>query len=251
LSPAPSMMIAESPAQGGIQILGTLAPRLPRLLIVVTNWNYMENILHHTFYKKLRVAPEENPVLPTEVPLSPKTYRERMTQIIFEIFNVHVMYLATQTILSLYASGRTTGLVMDFGDGVSHTMPIFEGCALAHAIFRLDLAGRDLSEYLMKILTSARTLSPPPRGRPVVMPKRHFATLCLTTTHSSNRPRKVPTRIRPTCSQTETSHCRCRTFPLRRYIVPAKMSLASKPAESTTLPRSATLTFARICTSCC
>ena len=85
----------------------------------------MEKVWHHTLYNELRVSPEEHPILMTEAPLNPKQNRERMTQIMFEVFNVPCLYVSMQGVCALYASGRTTGVVfltILFGSFISLTI---------------------------------------------------------------------------------------------------------------------------------
>jgi len=132
---------------------GMLSLRYPLEHGVIHSWDDMTALWHHTFYNELRVDPAEQGVMLTEAPMNPKNNREKMCQIMFETFDVPEFYVAVQAVLSLYSSGRTTGIVLDSGDGVSHCVPIYEGYSLPHAVSRLDLAGRDLTTYLQRILT--------------------------------------------------------------------------------------------------
>ena len=118
---------------------------------VVIDWENMEKIWNHSFYNELQVSPEEYAVLLSVAPLISNSNREKMIQIMFESFNTPAMFIAIQEVLSLFASGRTTGIVLGSGDGVSHIVPIEEGYVLPHGVLRLDLAGCDLNDYLMML----------------------------------------------------------------------------------------------------
>ncbi|KAM3267589.1 hypothetical protein P3S67_032218 [Capsicum chacoense] len=120
---------------------------------LVRKWDDIEKLWHHTFYDELCVAPEEHPVLLTEAPFNSKVNREKMTQIIFETFNIPAMYVANKAVLSVFANGRTTCIVVDCGDDVTHAVPIYEGTVLPRAISQLVLGGRDLTDHLIRDLS--------------------------------------------------------------------------------------------------
>uniref|UniRef100_A0A8D0HG70 Actin-related protein T3 n=1 Tax=Sphenodon punctatus TaxID=8508 RepID=A0A8D0HG70_SPHPU len=131
---------------------GILSLRYPVEHGIVTSWADMEAVWKNVYENDLKMKGSERPVLLTEAPLNPLVNREYMAKLMFEKFEVPAFYVAIQAVLALYAAGLTTGCVMDSGDGVTHTVPIFEGYCLPHAVLRLDLAGRDLTDYLMRIL---------------------------------------------------------------------------------------------------
>jgi len=132
---------------------GALVLRYPMEDGIVTNWDDMEKFWFHTFYNELRVAPEEHPVILTETPSNPKANREKMTQIMFESFEVPAMYVAMQPVLSLISTGRTFGIVFECGDRTSHVVPIHDGYALRYGIEKLEFSGRKLTDNLMKIMS--------------------------------------------------------------------------------------------------
>ena len=127
---------------------------------LVQDWDDMEKIWEHTFSQQLRLVvgndteAEEDiaGVMLTEPPMNPKKNREQTTQIMFETFGVRRFYLAMQAVLSMYASGRTTGVVVDSGGSVTHSVPCFDGYSMSHAIQRIKLGGSDLDNYMCKLL---------------------------------------------------------------------------------------------------
>lgn len=120
---------------------------------IVKSWADMEKLWNWTFTNELRCeASEQTGVLITEAPRNPKPNREKMTEIMFEQFNVQNFYVAIQAVMSLYAAGRSTGLVVDSGDGVTHTVPVFEGYSIPSAIERMEIAGREITQYTQKLL---------------------------------------------------------------------------------------------------
>ncbi|KAJ5073813.1 hypothetical protein M0811_08377 [Anaeramoeba ignava] len=126
---------------------------------IITNWEDIEHVWHHTFYNELRVSPEEHPLLMTEPPLNPKANREKTTQIIFETFNIPNFYLSNSSVLALLASGRTTGIIIEMGYQVCNSVPIYEGNALNDSVLRMNIGGKDLTDYLQENIKSERGYS--------------------------------------------------------------------------------------------
>uniref|UniRef100_F1L660 Actin-related protein 2 n=1 Tax=Ascaris suum TaxID=6253 RepID=F1L660_ASCSU len=120
---------------------------------IVRNWDDMAHVWDYTFGpEKLDIDPKECKLLLTEPPLNPSSNRERLFQVMFEQYGFNSLYIAVQAVLTLYAQGLLTGVVVDSGDGVTHICPVYEGFALNHLTRRLDIAGRDITRYLIKLL---------------------------------------------------------------------------------------------------
>jgi actin-related protein 2 len=119
---------------------------------IVQDWNDIDHIWNYTFKEKLKVSPTECKILLTEPPLNPQSNRVQMLQKMFETYQFQGVYLAIQAILTLYAQGLLTGVVVDSGDGVTHIVPVYEGFSLPAHTARINVAGRDVTRYLIKLL---------------------------------------------------------------------------------------------------
>lgn len=119
---------------------------------IIRDWDDMNHVWDYTFSQKLGVDPKQCKVLLTEPPLNPRKNREKMLEIMFEKYGFKSVYVAIQAVLTLYAQGLMNGVVLDSGDGVSHIVPVYEGVGLPHLTKRIDVAGRDITQYFIKLL---------------------------------------------------------------------------------------------------
>uniref|UniRef100_A0A2K5HW92 Actin-related protein 2 n=1 Tax=Colobus angolensis palliatus TaxID=336983 RepID=A0A2K5HW92_COLAP len=120
---------------------------------IVRNWDDMKHLWDYTFGpEKLNIDTRNCKILLTEPPMNPTKNREKIVEVMFETYQFSGVYVAIQAVLTLYAQGLLTGVVVDSGDGVTHICPVYEGFSLPHLTRRLDIAGRDITRYLIKLL---------------------------------------------------------------------------------------------------
>ncbi|RVD81690.1 uncharacterized protein DFL_009541 [Arthrobotrys flagrans] len=119
---------------------------------IVKKWDDMLHLWDYTFNEKLQIDPTGRKILLTEPPLNPLSNREKMCEVMFENYNFGGVYVAIQAVLALYAQGLSSGVVVDSGDGVTHIVPVYESVVLNHLTRRLDVAGRNVTRQLIKLL---------------------------------------------------------------------------------------------------
>lgn len=119
---------------------------------IVRNWEDMEHLWNYTFFDKLSITPKDHKILLTEPPQNPLKNREKLVQEMFEKYGFGAANVSIQAMLTLYAQGLLTGVVVDTGDGVTHVVPVYDGFVPQHLIRRLDVAGRHVTSYFIKLL---------------------------------------------------------------------------------------------------
>eukprot|EP01084_Bolivina_argentea_P282652 483874_1 len=121
---------------------------------IVSNWNDCIQLWQYLFDNILEISDlSSHPILFTEVPKNAISNRIRITQIYFEYFNIPSIYFISPSVLSLYATGRLNGCILDSGFNVTTCTPIIDGYSYDSAITRMNIGGENITKYLRRILT--------------------------------------------------------------------------------------------------
>ena len=148
-------LIEKKPPTKTIREKGFLEGVSPMKGGVIKDWNAMERFWEYCFYKMLKINPSEHTVILTETALNTKENKNKIMEIMFEVFNVPSVYIGMQAVLSLYATGRMTGCVISSGENVTDIVPICENYVNNQAIQKIELAGQDITKFLQKLMRQA------------------------------------------------------------------------------------------------
>ncbi|KAA6403706.1 MAG: putative actin, alpha skeletal muscle [Streblomastix strix] len=107
----------------------------------------------YTFNRVLKITPDDRSILLSEVPQTSTVDREKTSEIMFEKLKIGFMNIQNTGLLTLYASGKTTGTVLVIGGGLSSVVPIYNSVKQNDGIMKQDYAGKEITEQLMSILT--------------------------------------------------------------------------------------------------
>eukprot|EP01084_Bolivina_argentea_P175438 303818_1 len=118
----------------------------------ISNFEYMEKLMHYIYDTELKLDPTKYAVILAEYALTSKSNRETITKMMFETFTVPRYYTNIMGVLSLYASGRTTGLTIDCGHEVTQFVPIYEGYATPYCMQKVSIGGKHINEALQTLL---------------------------------------------------------------------------------------------------
>lgn len=119
---------------------------------IVKDWEGMGHLWDYTFLERMKIDPSEHKIMLTEPPMNPTSNKKHMCENMFEKYGFGSCKVSIQAMLVLYAQGLLTGVVVDSGDGVSHIVPVWEGICPPLLIKRLNVAGRHITRYLIKLL---------------------------------------------------------------------------------------------------
>ncbi|KAG8086742.1 hypothetical protein GUJ93_ZPchr0010g7718 [Zizania palustris] len=120
----------------------------------VTDWDIVDNIWNHAFKQRLLINPEEHPMLIAEPSTNTGQQREKAAELMFEKYKVPALFLAKNAVLTSFASGRATSLVVDSGGGSTVVAAVHDGYVLQKSVATSPISGEFLTDCMMKSLES-------------------------------------------------------------------------------------------------
>ncbi|KAL1488890.1 hypothetical protein ABEB36_014682 [Hypothenemus hampei] len=127
---------------------------------IIQNYEHIETLIGQIYDNELNLRPEEHPVLLTQPPKNPQKDKEKLAEILFENFQAPALYEEVHSVLTFYASGKSAGLILESGHGLTSVVPILSGYAISEAILRLDVGGGEIDKYLANFVNEKQPDNP-------------------------------------------------------------------------------------------